>query len=74
MFSFAKNKQTDRQTEITLAGTLQQLWPITAGPDTNKKIIKTKNIKKHSDARKTTATYNKFFDETRDEHCYILNR
>ena len=31
--SFAKkNKQTKRQTERTLAGTPQQLWPITAGP------------------------------------------
>ena len=36
--SFAqKNKQTNKQTERTLAGTPQQLWPITAGPDTNKK-------------------------------------
>ena len=35
--SLAKKKQTDRQTERTLAGTPQQLWPITAGPDTNKK-------------------------------------
>ena len=26
-----------KQTERTLAGTPQQLWPITAGPDTNKK-------------------------------------
>ena len=35
-----KNKQTNRQTERTLAGTPQQLRPITAGPDTNfKKII-----------------------------------
>ena len=75
--SFAKkqtNKQTNRQTERTLAGTPQQLWPITAGPDTNKKKIKTRNIKKHSDTRKTTATYNKLLDETRDEHYYILNR
>ena len=32
--SFAKtNKQTNRQTERTLAGTQQQLWPITAGPE-----------------------------------------
>ena len=30
------NKQTNRQTERTLAGTPQQLWPITAGPDTKK--------------------------------------
>ena len=34
-----------------MAGTPQQLWPIKAVPDTNKKI-KTKNIKKHSDTRK----------------------
>ena len=33
--SFAKKK--NKQTEKTLAGTPQQLWPITAGPDTNKK-------------------------------------
>ena len=38
------------------------------------KKIKTRNIKKHSDTRKTTATYNKLLDETRDEHYYILNR
>ena len=31
------SKQTNKQTERTLAGTPQQLWPITAGPDTNKK-------------------------------------
>ena len=36
--SFAKNnKQTNKQTYRTLAWTPQQLWPITAGPDTNKK-------------------------------------
>ena len=73
-YQLQTNKQTDRQTERTLAGTPQQLWPITAGPDTNKKKIKTRNIKKHSDTRKTTATYNKLLDETRDEHYYILNR
>ena len=55
-----------------MGGTPQQLWPITAGPDTNKK--KTRNIKRHSDTRKATATYNKLLDETRDEHYYILNR
>ena len=27
------NKQTNKQTERTLAGTPQQLWPITAGPE-----------------------------------------
>ena len=37
-----------------------------------KKTTTTK--KKHSDTRKTTATYNKLLDETRDEHYYILNR
>ena len=35
---------------------------------------KPRNIKKHSDTRKTTAIYNKLLDETRDEHYYILNR
>ena len=56
-----------------LAGTPQQLWPITAGPDTNKK--KKKEIfKKHTDTRKTTGIHNKLLDETRDEHYYILNR
>ena len=67
------NKQTNKKTERTFSGTPQQLWPITVGPDTNKKM-KTRNIKKYSDSRKTTATYNKLLDETRDEHCYILNR
>ena len=70
--SFAKKK--NKQTEKTLAGTPQQLWPITAGPDTNKKNKKTRNIKKHSDTRKTTATCNKLLDKTSDEHYYILNR
>ena len=35
---------------------------------------KTRNIKKHSDIRKTTAIDNKLLDETRDEHYYILKR
>ena len=38
------NKQTNKQnkqTEGTLVGTQQQLWPITAGSDTTKK--KTRN-------------------------------
>ena len=34
-----KKTQTNRQTERTLAGTPQQLWPITAGPDTNLKKL-----------------------------------
>ena len=66
-------KQTNKQTERRLAGTLQQLWPIAAGPDTKKKV-KTRNIKKHSNTRKTTPTFNKLLDETRGEHYYILNR
>ena len=67
--SFAEKKY--KQTERTVTGTTQQLWPFTAGTETNKK---TRNIKKHSDIRKTTAIYNKLLDETRDEHYYILNR
>ena len=35
---------------------------------------KTRNIKKHTDIRKTTAIDNKLLDETRDEHYYILKR
>ena len=46
----------------------------TASPDTNKKKKKIRNTKNHSDKRKTTATYNKLLDETRDEHYYILNK
>ena len=33
----ASPKKANKQTERTLAGTPQQLWSITAGPDTNKK-------------------------------------
>ena len=40
-----KPKQTNKQTERTLAGTPQQLWPITLDQDTNKKG-KRRNIKK----------------------------
>ena len=67
------NKQTDKQKE-RWQGHRNSCGQFTAGPDTNKKKIKTRNIKKHSDTRKTTATYNKLLDETRDEHYYILNR
>ena len=42
-----KNKQTER----TLAGTPQQLWPITAGPDTN--------LKKGQEILKNTAIQEK---------------
>ena len=49
-----------------LAGTPQQLWPITAGPDTNKKKKKKEIFKKHTDTRKTTGIHNKLLDETRD--------
>ena len=65
-----KTEKTNKQTERTLAGTPQQLWPITAGWILIKKI-KTRKIKKHSDIRKTTATYNKLLDETMDEHYNI---
>ena len=64
------NKQ-NKKTERTLTGTPQQLWPFTAGPDTNEK---TRNIKKHSNTRKTTAIDNKLLVETRDEHYYIWKR
>ena len=37
-------------------------------------IKKKTNIKRHRDKRKTTATYNKLLDETRDKHYYISNR
>ena len=33
IISFAKKKRTDKQTERKLAGTPQQLWPTTAGPE-----------------------------------------
>ena len=37
LFLFAlPKKQTNEQTERTLAGTPQQMWPITAGLDTKK--------------------------------------
>ena len=56
--SFAKkktNKQTSKQTERTLTGTPQQLWPITAGPDTNKKNNSKKiNTAIHSNTIVTT--------------------
>ena len=69
--SFAKktNKQTNKQKErwqghCNSCGQLQRARTL--------KKIKTRNIKKHSDTRKTTAPYNKLLDETRDEHYYIL--
>ena len=73
--SFAKKKQTNKQTEecwqghCNSCGQLSQWARILI-----KKIIKKRNIKKHSDTRKTTATYNKLLNETRDEHYYILYR
>ena len=36
LFLFYKLRQKNKQTERMLAGTLQQMWPITAGPDTKK--------------------------------------
>ena len=63
--SFAKkqtNKQTDKQKERwqghrNSCGQLQRARILI------RKKIKTRNIKKHSDTRKTTATYNKLLDE-----------
>ena len=71
--SFAKkkpNKQTERKnigrdTATAVANNN------TVGPDTNKKLEK-RNIKKHSNTKKTTATYNKLLNEKRDRHYYIL--
>ena len=70
--SFAKkktNKETNKQKERwqghrNSCGQLQRARTL--------KKIKTRNIKKHNDTRKTTAPYNKLLDETRDEHYYIL--
>ena len=60
-----KNKQTNKQKERSQGhrnscGQLQQARILI------KK--KTRNIKKDSDTRKTTATYRKLLDQTRDEH------
>ena len=77
--SFAKkNKQTNKKTNKQKERwqghrnsfcQLQRAWILK-----KKIIIKTRNVKNHGDTRKTTATYNKLVDETRDEHYYILNR
>ena len=70
-----RKKKTNKQTEecwqghCNSCGQLSQWARILI-----KKIIKKRNIKKHSDTRKTTATYNKLLNETRDEHYYILYR
>ena len=65
-FPLYSNKQKERwQGHRNSCGQLQRARIL---------IKKTRNIKKHSDARETTATYNKLLDETRDEHYYILNR
>ena len=45
-----------------------------SGPDTNKNWIITRHVKKYSNTEKTTTTYNKLLDGTRDEHYCILNR
>ena len=69
--SFAKkNKQTNKQREHwqghhNSCGQLQRARILI-------KKVKKRNIEKQSDTRKTTATYNKLFDETRDKHYYIL--
>ena len=71
LISFAKKH---KQTERALRGTPQQLWPITAGADTKKKlkqeILKSTTIQEKLQLH----IYNKLLDETRDEHYYILNR
>ena len=43
-----KKTKVNKQTERTLAGTPQHLWPITASPDTNKKIKNKKCISKNT--------------------------
>ena len=70
--SFAKkytNKQTNRKNVDRDTATAVANY---SGPGYLYK--KTRNIKKHSDIRKTTAIDNKLLDETRDEHYYILKR
>ena len=67
-----KKKQTNRKKECwqghcNSCGQLQRARILI-------KEMKTRNIKKCSDTRKSTATYNKLLHETRDEHYYILNR
>ena len=74
---FAKktNKLTNKQTEERWQGHRNSCGQLQRARILIKKIIiKTRNIKKHSDTRETTATYNKLLDETRDEHYYILHR
>ena len=66
-----KKKQTNRKKECwqghcNSCGQLQRAQILI-------KEIKTRNIKKRSDTRKSTAMYNKLLDETKDEHYYILN-
>ena len=61
-----KNKQKERwQGRRNSCGQLQRARIL---------IKKTRNIKRHSDTKKTTATYSKLLDETRDEHYNIFNR
>ena len=45
LWASPKNKQTNKQTKRALAGTPQQLWPITAAPDTKKKKQKQEILK-----------------------------
>ena len=69
-FAKKKNKQTEKkrwQGHRNSCGQLQRARILI-------KKIKTRNIKKHSDTRKTTATYNKLLEKTSAEHYYILNR
>ena len=73
---FAKktNKLTNKQTEERWQGHRNSCGQLQRARILIKNNNKNKNIKKHSDTTKTTATYNKLLDETRDEHYYILNR
>ena len=69
----ASPKKTNKQTEERWQGHRNSCGQLQRARILIKKI-KTRYIKKHSDTRKTTATYNKLLDETRDEHYYILHR
>ena len=51
------NKQTNKHTERTLAGTPRQLWPITAGADTN--TNNNNNNNKRQEVLKDTAIQEK---------------
>ena len=75
--SFAKKKKTQANKQTNKQKERWQGHRNSCGQLQRARILikkKTRNIKRHSDTRKATATYNKLLDETRDEHYYILNR